>query len=142
MFLTIDDYHVIVCPQDLDILTQSSEQTRLQAERTAMEEVAGYLRSRFDIDKAYAQTDISRNFLLVQMTVSIAVYYMALWLPQFMAYEKYETLYNSTLERLREIQKGTFTPDLPGYEQNDSNSGNSQGDAVIFGSMPKQTYDY
>lgn len=142
MFLTIDDYRVVTCPQDLDILMQSSEDTRLQAERTAMEEVAGYVRSRYDIDKAYAQTDISRNFLLVQMTVSIAVYYMAMWLPQFMAYEKYETLYKDTVARLREIQKGTFTPELPEYEPDGTGSNNGPGDAMIFGSMPKQTYDY
>jgi hypothetical protein len=57
-FLTNDDYRVVTCPSDLEIICQSSEDIRRQAERTAMEEVAGYVRTRYDIDAAYSKTDI------------------------------------------------------------------------------------
>lgn len=141
MFLTIDDYRVVTCPQDLDILMQSDDSIRAQAEQTAMEEIAGYARSRYDIDKAFAMSGTGRNAFLVQMTVSISLYYMSLWLPQFMAYEKYQTLYENFIERLKAVQKGTFTIALPEYESDDG-AVNGPGDAMIFGSMKKQTYDY
>ena len=66
-FLTTDDYRVVTCPADLEIICQSSEEIRQQAERTAMEEVAGYVRTRYDIDAAFASPDIERNPLLVQI---------------------------------------------------------------------------
>lgn len=80
-FLTTEDYRVVTCPADLEIICQSSDKIRQQAERTAMEEVAGYVRTRYDIDSAFAKTDIQRNPLLVQLTVCIALWWLGQWLP-------------------------------------------------------------
>ena len=54
MFLTEDDYRVVCDEDELDILTRSEPETRQKAERVAMEEVASYLRTRYDTDKAFA----------------------------------------------------------------------------------------
>ena len=48
MFLTEDDYRVVCDEDELDILTRSEPETRQKAERVAMEEVASYLRPRYD----------------------------------------------------------------------------------------------
>lgn len=141
MFLQEDDYRVVCAPADLDILSQSSEAIRQQAERTAIEEVSGYVRSRFDIAEAYAATGADRNPLLVQLTVSIALYYLGMWLPSFMGNDTREALYNNAVARLRDIQKGAFTPDFPRYTEEDA-GGKAQGDAVRFGSMHPNKYDY
>ena len=115
MFLTNDDYRVVTCPADLAIICQSSEEIRQQAERTAMEEVAGYVRTRYDIDTAYSRTDSGRNPLLVQLTVSIALWWLGQWLPGMMGGEMRQTLYDNAIARLKDIQKGNFTPDFPEY---------------------------
>ena len=141
MFLQTDDYRVVCTPADLDIITQSSEEIRKKAEQTAIEEVSGYVRSRFDIAEAYEATGTNRNPLLVQLTVSIALYYLGMWLPSFMGNDTREALYNNAIARLRDIQKGAFAPDFPRYSDEDS-GGKKQGDAVRFGSMRPNQYDY
>lgn len=142
MFLTEDDYRVVTCPSDLAIICQSSEEIRQQAERTAMEEVAGYVRTRYDIDAAYAKTDIQRNPLLVQLTVSIALWWLGQWLPGMMGGEMRQTLYDNAISRLKDIQKGNFTPEFPEYpEEGDPDTG-MVGNPMRYGSMKKNGYDW
>lgn len=70
MFLTEDDYRVVCDEDELDILTRSEPETRQKAERVAMEEVASYLRPRYDTEKAFAAEGDQRNAMLVQVTVN------------------------------------------------------------------------
>lgn len=142
MFLTVDDYRVVTCPPDLEIICQSSEEIRQQAERTAMEEVAGYVRTRYDIDKAYAQTDIQRNPLLVQLTVCIALWWLGQWLPGMLGGEMRQTLYDNAISRLKDIQKGNFTPDFPEYPADGDPSTGWGGNPMRYGSMKKNGYDW
>lgn len=141
MFLSVDDYRVVTCPADLDIICQSSDDIRRQAENTAMEEVAGYVRSRYDIAKAYAASDMDRNPLLVQLTVCIALWWLGQWLPGMMGGDMRQTLYDNAIARLRDIQRGNFTPDFPEYEAADSDSGLG-GNSLRHGSMPRNGYDW
>lgn len=138
-FLTLEDYKVICCPADLEVISQSDPDNRRRAERAAMEEVAGYVRSRYDIDKAFAATDIARNPLLVQITASIALWWLGQWLG-LIGSETREILYKSAIDRLKDIQNGKFTPDFPEYPSDDSGSG--FGDSMRFGTMPRQKYDW
>lgn len=140
MFLTIDDYRVVCNDTDLDIITQSSDEIRQQAERIAMDEVAGYVRSRYDIDTAFAAEGDNRSPLLVQITVSIALYYLVKWLPQYMGSAVREGLYENAINRLKDIQRGAFTPDLPTYPTDDK--GNDTTNPMRYGSMAAQRYDY
>jgi phage gp36-like protein len=140
MFLSVEDYGVVTNPADLEIITQSSVEIRQRAERTAMEEVAGYIRSRYDIDKAFALSGDDRNPLLVQFVVSIALYYLGMWLPQFLGNDTRETLYDNAIARLRDVQKGALVMDLPQYDTDAD--GASLGDSLRFGSMKRQKYDY
>ncbi len=142
MFLTEDDYRVVTCPADLAIICQSSEEIRQQAERTAMEEVAGYVRTRYDIDTAYSKSDIQRNPLLVQLTVSIALWWLGQWLPGMMGGEMRQTLYDNAISRLKDIQKGNFTPDFPEYPENGAPDTEWGGNPMRYGSMKKNGYDW
>ena len=142
MFLQTEDYSVVTSPEDLTVITQSSEETRQRAEKIATEEIAGYVRSRYDIDAAFAAEGDGRNPLLVQLTVSIALYYLGMWLPQFMGNDTRQTLYDNAISRLKDIQKGAFTPDFPKYQEGDGGNGSGDGDVMKFGSMPRQGYDY
>lgn len=140
MFLTVEDYRVVTSPADLDIICQSSDSIRLQAERTAMEEVAGYVRTRYDIDRAYAAAGSDRNPLLVQLTVSIALWWLGQWLPGMLGGDMRLTLYDNAISRLRDIQKGNFTPDFPEYPADDPTS--AGGNPLRYGSMPRNGYDW
>lgn len=142
MFLTEDDYRVVTCPADLAIICQSSDEIRQMAERTAMEEVAGYVRTRYDIDTAYSKTDIQRNPLLVQLTVSIALWWLGQWLPGMMGGEMRQTLYDNAISRLKDIQKGKFTPDLPEYPDGGDPDSGWGGNPMRYGSMKKNGYDW
>ena len=100
MFLEDRDYKVVCNDDTLDIITQSDEQTRRDAERSAQEEVEGYLRARYDTAKAFAQTGDKRNAMLVRVTVSIALFYLGQSLPQFMGNEQRETMKQTVAQLL------------------------------------------
>ena len=142
MFLTLDDYRVVTCPVDLEIICQSSDEIRQQAESIAMEEVAGYVRTRYDIGAAYVQTDMKRNPLLVQLTVCIALWWLGQWLPGMVGGEMRQTLYDNAISRLKDIQKGNFTPDLPDYPEGGDPDSGLGGNPIRYSSMKKSGYDW
>lgn len=139
MFLEDKDYKVVCNDETLDIITQSDEQTRHDAERSAREEVEGYLRARYDTAKAFAQTSDNRNAMLVRVTVSISLFYLGQSLPQFMGNEQREVMYNNAVAWLKDVQSGKAMPDLPIYESPD---GEDMQNPVRFGSLPARTYTY
>lgn len=67
MFLTEEDY-IVASNAALNVLQQCSEEKRETAERMAIEEVSGYLRSRYDVKKIFAATGSERNNIIVLRT--------------------------------------------------------------------------
>lgn len=141
MFLTDEDYKVVCDEDSLEVITQADTDTRQRAERIAMEEVAGYLRGRYDIKKAFTYKGESRNPMLIQITVSIALYYMAHWLPQSLGLDNYSELYENAVAWLTRVQKGTAQPDLPVYTDENGEETNASN-PFRCGSMERQKYDY
>ena len=84
MFLTEEDY-IMASDTALKVLQQSSKENRERAERMAIEEVSGYLRSRYDAAKVFAATGDDRNDLIVMRTCDVALYHLSSWLPNRMA---------------------------------------------------------
>ena len=115
MFLTEDDYRVVCDEDELDILTRSEPETRQKAERVAMEEVASYLRPRYDTEKAFAAEGDQRNAMLVQVTVNIALYYLVHWLPQNLALDGRQELYDNAIAWLTHA----FSVFRPDYEESE-----------------------
>ena len=143
MFLTTEDYRVVTCPADLAIICQASEEIREQAERIAMEEIAGYVRTRYDIATAYSKTGLQRNDLLVQLTVSIALWWLGQWWPGMIGIDMRQLLYDNAIDRLKDIQKGNFTPDFPEYSGVDGDPDTGWGgNPMRYGSMKKHGYDW
>lgn len=140
MFLTEQDYKGVCDEDTLDVLTQSDEDTRQRAERVAMEEIASYLRSRYDIAKAYAEAGAERNPFLVQITANIALYYLVHWLPQFMGIDARKQLYDDAILWLKQVQGGKAMPDLPTYTTEDG--GEDANNPIRYGGMPPNQYDY
>lgn len=140
MFIEIDDYKTVCSSRELEILQQSDTLTRERAERAALEEVASYLRVRYDVDKAYAASGDARNAFLVQMCVNVVLYYLVQWLPSKMALGNREKLYEVAIARLKDIQAGKSSPTLPSYT--DANGQQGEGFPMVAGSMERQTYDW
>lgn len=139
MFLEDRDYKVVCNDDTLDIITQSDELVRHDAETSAQEEVEGYLRARYDTTKAFGQTGRERNAMLVRVTVSIALFYLGQSLPQFMGNDQREVMYNNAIAWLKDVQSGKAMPDLPLYESED---GEDPQNPVRFGSLPARKYTY
>ena len=80
MFLTEEDY-IVASKDALNVLQQSSKENRERAERMAIEEVSGYLRSRYDVKRVFAATGTERNDVVVMRTCDVALYHLSAWLP-------------------------------------------------------------
>lgn len=140
MFLTEDDYKVVCDEEELDVLTRSDPATRQKAERVAMEEVASYLRPRYDTDEAFAASGDDRNDMLVQVTANIALYYLAHWLPGSLALDGRQELYENAIAWLTRVSKGGAMPNLPTYTSEDGQTDTSN--PMRFGGMPPSDYSY
>lgn len=140
MFLTLDDYRSVCDDYEFKQITQNDD-IRLTAEAAAMEQIASYLRHRYDIDRAFATSGTTRNSMLVQCAVNIALWLMIHRLPQNMGHERRECLYNDSVKWLRDIQAGKASPDLPVYQSPDG-SGDDLRNPVRCGSMKPSRYDW
>lgn len=99
MFLTVEDYRSVCDDYEFEQITQSPE-TREVAEAAALEQISSYLRSRYDIDRAFAASGSCRNAMLVQVAVNISLWLMVHRLPQNMGHERRECLYNDAVKWL------------------------------------------
>ena len=76
MFLTEEDY-IVASNMALNVLQQCSEEKRETAERMAIEEVSGYLRSRYDVKKIFAASGSERNNIIVLRTCDVSLYHLS-----------------------------------------------------------------
>ncbi len=112
MFLENLDYKVTIGERAFDIIQQSEEDNRIKAEKMAMEEMAGYLRPKYDTTKIFAKTGDDRNMHVVMLLCDMALYHLVSWLPNKMGYEIREIRYRRAIEWLEGVQKGKIVPDL------------------------------
>ena len=137
MFLTEDDY-IVASSTALGVLQQSSEDKRNTAERMAVEEVSGYLRSRYDVKKIFAATGGERNDVVVMRTCDVALYHLSSWLPNRMGHEIRKERYELALKWLEGAQAGKITPDLPTVAGEDGEE--DVNNPMKWGSEKKNTY--
>ena len=83
MFVTDDDYSVVVGDDALKVISRASVENRANAELEAMEEISGYLRPVYDCAAIFGSEGDGRNRLIVMYTVDIALYHMVASLPQW-----------------------------------------------------------
>ena len=112
MFLNNLDYQVMIGERAFDLIQQSDEENRLRAEEMAREEMAGYLRPRYDVERIFARRGERRNMQIVMFLCDITLYHLTSWLPQKMGYEIREIRYRRAIEWLQGVQSGKIVPDL------------------------------
>ena len=87
MFITEEDYKVVIGNDALKVITQTDAANRANAEAEAIEEISGYLRPRYDCVATFAAEGEQRNRQIVMHTCDIALYHMVSAMPQKMGYE-------------------------------------------------------
>lgn len=138
-FLTPDDYRSVCDQYELEQISHN-DATRMNAEAAALEQIASYLRHRYDMERVFGAVGDARNAMLVQCAVNISLWLMIHRLPQNMGHERRECLYNDAIKWLRDIQSGKASPDLPLYQSPDGDD--DSRNPVRFGSMKKCGYDW
>jgi len=132
MFITEEDYRVVIGEPALAIISQVSEYNRVNAEAEAQEEISAYLRPTYDTKAAFQAEGDSRNRLLVMYTCDIALYNMAASLPQKMGMEIRKERYERAIKWLEGVQSGKIIPDLPAPTDDD---GNPEAQNIIWNSQ-------
>ena len=135
MFVTEEDYRVVVGDSALRVISQASAENRANAELEAMEEIAGYLRPKYDTQAIFQAEGEARNRLIVMYTADIALYNMTASLPNRMGYETRKERYERAVKWLEGVQAGKIVPDLP-VATDESGNGISQGGVLAYGNGP------
>lgn len=113
MFVTEEDYRVVVGDSALRVISQASAENRANAELEAMEEIAGYLRPKYDTQAIFQAEGDARNRLIVMYTADIALYHLVSAMPQRMGSEVRQERYERAISWLEGVAKGSIVPDLP-----------------------------
>lgn len=113
MFVTDQDYKIVIGEQALKVVSQISEENRVNAETEAVEEIAGYLRPKYDTTTVFSAAGTQRNKLVVMYTCDIAIYHMTASTPQKMGMEIRKERYERAIKWLEGVQAGKIVPDLP-----------------------------
>lgn len=113
MFITDEDYKVVIGDQALKVVSQVSQENRANAETEAMEEIAGYLRPKYNTEAVFSASGSDRNRLVVMYVCDIAIYHMAASTPQKMGMEIRKERYERAVKWLEGVQAGKIVPDLP-----------------------------
>ena len=139
MFVTDEDYRVVIGDAALKVISQISPENRANAELEAMEEIAGYLRPTYDCDTLFAAEDGARNNLVVMYTCDIALYHMSASLPQKMGSEIRKERYERAVKWLEGVQSGKIIPDLPLATDDD---GTPSGELLAYGSQKQLRHNW
>lgn len=113
MFITEEDYKVVIGDNALKVISQVSPENRTNAEAEAREEIAGYLRPKYDCTAIFSAQDEHRNRLIVMYTCDISLYHMSATMPQKMGSEIRKERYERAIKWLEGVQAGKIVPDLP-----------------------------
>ena len=133
MFVTDEDYRVVIGEAALKVVSQTSAEIRAGAEREAMEEIAGYLRPVYDTEATFKAEGDNRNRLIVMYACDIALYHMTAAMPQKMGSEIRKERYERAIKWLEGVQAGKIIPALP--VAMDAATGEPSGTGVVWHSQ-------
>ncbi len=139
MFITDDDYRVVIGDTALRVLSQASQEVRDNAELQAIEEISSYLRPTYDTLSIFSATGDLRSRLIVMYTADIALYHMAAAMPQKMGTEIRQQRYERAVKWLEGVQAGRIVPDLP---TSVDSQGEPTGAATLYGSQPQLRHNW
>lgn len=113
MFITEEDYKVVVGAASLNVIAQSDPRNLDRAEVEAIEEVSGYLRPRYDVKAIFSAVGEMRNSQIVMYTCDVALYHLCASINQKMGMEIRKERYDRAIKWLEDVSKGKILPNLP-----------------------------
>lgn len=113
MFITDQDYRVVIGAKALDALSQVESDIRREAEQIAINEASGYLWPTYDTDAIFSLEGSERPPRLVSVIVDIALYHMSASLPARMGTEVRDERYHRAIKWLEDVSRGTVSVNLP-----------------------------
>lgn len=132
MFITDNDYKVVIGEAALKVASQASPENRTNAENEAQEEISSYLRPVYNCEAIFDAEGAMRNKLIVMYACDIALYHMVSSMPQKMGIEIRKERYERAIKWLEGVQAGKIIPDLPAAVEPD---GQPSGTSVVFHSQ-------
>lgn len=139
MFITPEDYKVVIGDAAFKTVSQSSPENVANAEAEAIEEISGYLRPVYDTGAIFAASGDTRNRLIVMYTADIALYHLTASQPQKMGSEIRKERYDRAIKWLEGVQSGKIVPDLPSMEDA---SGSGGGFGTTYSSERKLRHNW
>lgn len=130
-FITESDYSHILDQQNLSVLAPTTIE-RLQAESAAMEEMASYLRGRYDVEALFAQAGDNRNQLILLYVMDMTIYHLFARLEVSGGVpENRKSRYEAAIAWLLDVANGKSNPLLPSYPEEKDEAG------ITWGSIEK-----
>lgn len=140
MTLTESDYKVVIGENGYKAISQVSQGNVHTAEREAQEEMAGYLRPKYDVKAIFAAEGDQRNSTIVMYLCDMTLYHLSASLPQKMGSEIRKERYDRAIKWLKDVQAGIVVPDLP--LPVDENGDTIAVGTVIFKSNKKLKHEW
>lgn len=136
MFLEKSDYKSLSDADDLEVLQNSDNTQRVQAEETAQEIISGYIRSRYDVVAIFTATGSVRNKMMIMLMIDITLYNLSATIPGRLTSENLQIRFDNAKSFLKDIQNGKMDLNLPAKDAVDS------GNPIRFGSNSKQNNEW
>lgn len=140
-FITQSDYNASIRTEILDAITRADPSMVEMTEDRAVEEMAGYINSRYDTTAIFSEVGTNRSPVLVMLAIDITLYHLhAVYNPMRFP-ELRKDRYEQAIKYLSGVQKGNINPVGWPLLANDEGS---TGDAKqhYFTSNKKRTNHY
>ncbi|RKE82000.1 phage protein Gp36 family protein [Chryseobacterium sp. AG363] len=136
MFITDDDYSVLVRTEIKNILLENYSETKIKAaEQMGISQVKNYLSGKYDVEKIFSKTGDERNSHIVMIVLDCSLYHLYTPIPRKMPDIRAQR-YQDAIDWLKLAAKGENTADLPPITDD---SGNSMIDIKITSKYPAET---
>jgi len=142
MTLTVNDYMSVISEMSYKSISQGNEESVRRSETEAREEISGYLRPVYDVEKIFSAEGEERNPQIVMLMTDITLYHLSASSPQKMGVEVRKERYERSIKWLEGVQSGKIVPDIPRVKTTDSDGNTSDAGVLIYGSNTKLHHDW
>lgn len=136
MFITQEDFKVVASEAALKVITQADDANADNAIQEAVEEIAGYLRPKYDCSKIFSAEGNERNRQIVMYAADIALYNMIAAQPQRLGSDVRKERYERAIKWLEGVAAGKIVLDLP--VATDEATGETNTNGVKWGNGPNR----
>jgi len=140
MYVTKTDYKGRITIDLLNLLLAEDEASILaDASKTAEDTIASQVNTIYSVNAELQKSGAARNFFILNMAVSIALYYIYQRADDNDVPEKVIKNYDDVMDALAAISKGKQTLDLPARSDTDTNTTSSNATGDIYNGNPVET---